>query len=119
MRVFDDGALELDNGAVERALRGLAVGRKNWLFAGSDSAAERAAILYTVLESAALHGLEPWAYVHDVLQRLAAGWPQKRLEELLPHRWTPEEAHHVRITNTPPSSSSSSSSENRSSAIHD
>jgi transposase len=119
MRVFDDGALELDNGAVERALRGLAVGRKNWLFAGSDSAAERAAILYTVLESAALHGLEPWAYVHDVLQRLAAGWPQKRLEELLPHRWTPAEAHQVRITKTPPSPPSSSSSENRSSAIHD
>lgn len=125
IRVFDDGALELDNGAVERALRGIAVGRKNWLFAGSDAAAERLAILYTVLQSAFAYGHEPWAYVHDVLQKLAAGWPQRRLDELLPHRWTAAqpEAHQppTRITNTPTSPSSPPSSESsdiRSSASH-
>ena len=62
-----DGQLELDNGAVERALRGIAVGRHNWLFAGSDAGAQRAAILYTVITSAKLHGLEPYAYLRDVL----------------------------------------------------
>lgn len=126
MRVFDDGALELDNGAVERALRGIAVGRKNWLFAGSDAAAERAAILYTVIESAVLHGVEPWVYVHDVLKKIAAGWPQRRLDELLPHRWAElhqaAAAHHhpTRNTNTPAGASPSPSSANteiRSSSI--
>lgn len=126
MRVFDDGALELDNGAVERALRGIAVGRKNWLFAGSDAAAERAAIIYTVIQSAILHGIEPWAYIHDVLKKIAAGWPQRRLDELLPHRWaelhqpTADHHHATRNTNTPAGakpSPSSTSVEIRSSSI--
>lgn len=88
-RFFEDGALELDNGAVERAVRGIAIGRRNWLFAGSDAGAERAAVIYTLIESAVLHGHEPWAYISDVLAKLAAGWPQRRLDELLPDRWTP------------------------------
>jgi transposase len=120
LRFLGDGAIELDNGGVERALRGIAIGRKNWLFAGSDAAAERTAILCTVLQSAALYGHDPWAYLHDILQKLAAAWPQRRLDELLPHRWSdPRVDHHhaTRITNTPPPSSSSSA--NRSSAIHD
>lgn len=121
MRVFEDGALELDNGAVERALRGIAVGRKNWLFAGSDAAAERAAIVYTVLESAVLHGLEPWAYLRDVLEKLAGGWLNRRLDELLPHRWAelhadPAHHHPFLMTNTPPRGSGSSP--NLSSSIH-
>ena len=82
-----DGRLELDNGAVERALRGIAVGRHNWLFAGSDTGAERAAILYTVITSAKLHGLDPHAYLRDVLTKLGAGWPNRRLDELMPERW--------------------------------
>lgn len=82
-----DGQIELDNGAVERALRGIAVGRHNWLFAGSDAGAERAAILYTVITSAKLHGLEPYAYLRDVLEKLGAGWPNRRLDELMPDRW--------------------------------
>lgn len=82
-----DGRLELDNGAVERALRGIAVGRHNWLFAGSDTGAERAAILYTVITSAKLHGLDPHAYLRDVLAKLGAGWPNRRLDELMPDRW--------------------------------
>ncbi|MBX7135173.1 MAG: transposase domain-containing protein, partial [Fimbriimonadaceae bacterium] len=89
---FGDGALELDNGAVERAIRGIAIGRRNWLFAGSDAGAERAAVIYTIIESAVLHGHEPWAYMSDVLAKLAAGWPQRRLHELLPDRWTPASA---------------------------
>jgi len=88
-RFFEDGALELDNGAVERAVRGIAIGRRNWLFAGSDAGAERAAVVYTLIESAVLHGHEPWAYLSDVLAKLAAGWPQRRLAELLPDRWAP------------------------------
>ncbi len=86
-----DGQLELDNGAVERALRGIAVGRHNWLFAGSDAGAERAAILYTVITSAKLHGLEPYAYLRDVLAKLGAGWPNRRLDELMPDRWGREQ----------------------------
>ena len=85
-----DGRIELDNGAVERALRGIAVGRHNWLFAGSDAGAERAAILYTVIMSAKLHGLEPYAYLRDVLAKLGAGWPIRRLDELMPDRWGQE-----------------------------
>ena len=87
MRPFEDGALELDNGEVERALRGPAQGRKNWLFAGSDAGAERSATIATVLESAVRHGVEPWAYLQDVLTKLSHGWLNRRLEELLPHRW--------------------------------
>ncbi len=120
LRVLGDGAIELDNGAVERALRGIAIGRKNWLFAGSDAAAERTAVFYTVLQTAVLHEHEPWAYLHDVLHKLAAGWPQRRLDELLPHRWSAPSADHnppTRITNTPPPGSSSSAI--LSSSIHD
>lgn len=86
-RPLEDGHLEIDNGDVERALRGPAIGRRNWLFAGSDEGAHRAAILCTVLESAARHALDLPLYLHDVLMKLAAGWPQARLDELLPHRW--------------------------------
>lgn len=87
-RFLEDGALEVDNGAVERAIRGIAIGRRNWLFAGSDAGAERAAVIYTIIESAVLHGHEPWTYMRDVLIKLAAGWPRRRLHELLPDRWT-------------------------------
>ena len=85
---FYDGALELDNGDVERALRGTALGRKNWLFAGSDEGAARAAIINTVIETAVRHGVEVWAYLHDVLVKLSAGWPMRRLVELLPENWS-------------------------------
>ena len=93
---LSDGRIELDNGAAERALRGIAVGRRNWLFAGSDAGAQRAAILYTVITSAKLHGLEPYAYLRDLLEKLGGGWPHRRLEELMPDRWG--QAHGI----TPP-----------------
>lgn len=86
-RPLEDGALELDNGDVERALRGPVLGRKNWLFAGSDAGAERTAVIATVLETAARHGVDEWRYLYDVLVKLSSGWLNRRLEELLPHRW--------------------------------
>jgi len=90
LRVVEkDGALELDNGDVERIIRGPAIGRRNWLFAGADSGGERAAVILTVLETANRAGLDVRAYLRDVLVRLSAGWPQSRLDELLPENWRP------------------------------
>jgi len=86
-RFLEDGALEIDNGGAERSLRGTALGRRNWLFAGSDDGARRTTIINSVIESAVMHDLEPWLYLSDVLQKLDDGWPQSRLDELLPHRW--------------------------------
>lgn len=86
-RAFDDGRLALDNNPAERALRGVAVGRKNYLFAGSDRGAERAAALYSLIESAKLNGLDPEAYLRDVLGRIA-DYPAPRLSDLLPWNWT-------------------------------
>ena len=75
------------NNAAERALRGLALGRKSWLFAGSERAAERAAIMYTLIQTAKLNGIDPQAWMADVLSRIAET-PQTRLAELLPWNWT-------------------------------
>ncbi|OAH29758.1 hypothetical protein AX289_29550 [Methylorubrum populi] len=87
-RAFDDGRIALDNNAAERALRGVAVGRKNYLFAGSDLGAERAATFYTLIETAKLNRIDPEAYLRDVLTRIA-DHPAKRLADLLPWNWTP------------------------------
>jgi transposase len=92
MRCFDDGRLALDNNAAERALRGVAIGRKNWLFAGSDRGGERAAAMYSLIETAKLNGLDPQAYLRDVLARLP-DHPAKRVAELLPWNWKPEPAN--------------------------
>jgi hypothetical protein len=82
-RYRDNGAIEIDNNAAERALRGPVLSRKNFLFVGSDSGGERAAALYTLLETAKLNGLDPEAYLRWVLQHLA-DHPSHRLAELLP-----------------------------------
>lgn len=82
-----DGRLAIDNNAAERALRGIAITRKNFLFLGSDAGGERAAILYTVLETAKLNGLDPEAYLADVIDGMARGHPINRLGELLPWNW--------------------------------
>jgi transposase len=87
-RYLDDGRVPIDNTGAERALRGIAVGRHNWLFAGSDAGGERAAIFYSLIRTCELNDVEPWEYLRDVLMRLAEGWPEARLAELLPHRWT-------------------------------
>jgi hypothetical protein len=84
-RYTDDGRLTIDNNVSERTLRHQAIGRKNWLFLGSESAGPRAAVLYTILTGAKRHHIEPWAYVRDLLLRLHADDPN--LEEMLPHRW--------------------------------
>jgi transposase len=86
-RFLEDARLPLHNNASELRLREIAVGRKNYLFAGSDAGAERAACVYTLVATCVLAGVEPWAYLTDVLEKLASGWPQRRLEELLPPMW--------------------------------
>lgn len=83
MRYCDDGLLEIDNNAAERSLRAVALGRKNYLFAGSDAGGERAAVIYSLLGSAKLNGLDPEAYLTSVL-RCIADHPINRIGELLP-----------------------------------
>jgi transposase len=89
-RFTTDGRLEMSNNAAERAIRPLALGRKNYLFAGSDKGGERAAILYTLITTAKLNGLDPEAYLADVIARIG-DHPASRIQELLPWRWTPAE----------------------------
>ena len=83
VRYIDDGHIEIDNNAAERSLRGVALGRKNYLFAGSDTGGERAAVIYSLIGSAKLTGLDPEAYLREVLTRIA-DYPINRIEELLP-----------------------------------
>jgi transposase len=83
VRYCDDGLLEIDNNAAERALRAVVLGRKNYLFSGSDSGGERAAAIYSLIGSAKLNGVDPEAYLRDVLARVA-DHPVNRIAELLP-----------------------------------
>ncbi|WP_132665876.1 transposase domain-containing protein, partial [Rhizobium sp. PP-CC-3G-465] len=85
---IDDGRVEIDNNIAERAMRPLGIGRKNWLFAGSDKGGERIANILTIIETAKLHGHNPEAYLTDVLTRIQ-GHPKDRLAELLPWQWAP------------------------------
>jgi transposase len=85
-RFLDDGRICLTNNAAERALRGIALGRKSWLFAGSDRGGERAAVMYTLIQTARLNGVDPQAWLADVLARINDHNIQK-LDELLPWTW--------------------------------
>jgi transposase len=85
-RFLDDGRVCLSNNAAERALRGIAVGRRNWTFAGSDVGGQRAAVMYTLIETCRLNDVDPRAWLADVIARLP-GHPAKRLDELMPWTW--------------------------------
>lgn len=82
-RYCDDGRIEIDNSAAERALRGVALGRRNFLFAGADSGGERAAAMYSLIGTAKLNDLDPQAYLRHVLDHIAEH-PINRIDELLP-----------------------------------
>jgi len=85
-RFIEDGRICLTNNAAERALRGFALGRKSWLFAGSERGADRAAIMATLIMTAKLNDIDPQAWLADVLASIAST-PQGRLNELLPWEW--------------------------------
>jgi len=87
-RYLDDGRLEISNNAAENQIRPAAVGRKNWLFCGSDAGGERAAAFYTLVRTARLNGVEPEAWLTDVIARIGSH-PINRLAELLPWNWQP------------------------------
>jgi hypothetical protein len=89
-RFTEDGRLEMENNAAERAIRPLALGRKNYLFVGSDEGGRRAAIMYTIIETAKMNGLDPEAYLADVIARIA-DHPANRIDELLPWNWRPSQ----------------------------
>jgi transposase len=88
MRPLEAGLLEIDNGASERALKPVAIGRKNWLFAGNDEGGETAAVLMSLCTTCKELGLDPFAYLRDVLSRVSTH-PNSRIEELMPQRWKP------------------------------
>jgi transposase len=85
-RFLNDGRICLLNNAAERALRGIALGRKSWLFAGSDRGGERAAALYSLIVTAKLNDVDPQAWLADVLARIAEH-PARDIDELLPWNW--------------------------------
>jgi len=91
LRYIDDPILAIDNNLSERTLRMVAVGRKNWLFAGSEAGAQRAAILYSLVASCKLNGLDPFAYFRDVLEKVST-YPADKVDDLLPCNWTNPQA---------------------------
>jgi hypothetical protein len=95
VRYLDDGDLPIDNNHVENRIRPVALGRSNWLFAGSLRAGQRAAAIMSLIQSAKLNGHDPYRYLKDILERLPTQ-PASRVEELLPHRWRGVVASHNR-----------------------
>lgn len=87
-RFVQDGRLPIDNNWIENQIRPIAIGRNNWLFAGSLRAGQRAAAVMSLIQSAKLNGHDPHAYLRDVMEKLPT-WPNSRIDELLPHRWQP------------------------------
>ena len=94
-RYTEDGRLTIDNNVSERRLRDQAIGRKNWLFLGSEQAGERAAVIYTIIAGAKRHRIEPWAYLNDVILQLTVDASPASLERLLPDRWAAAHPEHV------------------------
>ena len=89
VRFLDDGRIEIDNNVVERAIRPIALNRKNALFAGSDGGGEHWATIASLVETCKLNGIDPQAYLADVIARIVAGHPQSKLDELLPWAYAP------------------------------
>jgi hypothetical protein len=86
-RFLSDGRIDLDNNPVERAIRPIALGRKNHLFAGSDGGGVRWATVCSLIATAKLNNVEPYAYLKDILERMTNGYPMSQLEDLLPWNW--------------------------------
>ena len=91
---LDDGRIDLDNNPVERAIRPIALGRKNHLFAGSDGGGARWATVCSLIATAKLNNVEPFAYLKDVLERMTDGHPMSRLDDLLPWNWPKMRVNH-------------------------
>jgi len=85
-RFLDDGRVCVSNNAAERALRGIALGRKSWLFAGSDRGGERAAVMYSLIVTAKMNDIDPQAWLADVLARIAEH-PARSIDKLMPWNW--------------------------------
>jgi transposase len=92
-RFLEDGRICLSNNAAERAMRGVALGRRSWLFAGSDRGGQRAAAMYSLITTAKMNDVDPQAWLSDVLSRIAEH-PAQRIDELLPWNWQPPAAAH-------------------------
>lgn len=91
-RCFSDGAFEIDNGRTERRIRTYAVGRRNFLFTGSDRGGERLAVAYTLVDNCLILGLDPRRYLQDTIDRLERGFPLSRMSELVPARWAADQS---------------------------
>jgi hypothetical protein len=91
IRPLEAGFLEIDNGASERAMKPVALGRKNWLFAGSDTGGKTAAVLMSLCMTCKAWDIDPFAYLRDVLDRVSTH-PMSRIEDLLPDRWKPAQS---------------------------
>ena len=88
-RFLDDGRLEIDSNTVERAMRPVCLTRKNSLFAGNDGGAQNWAITASIIETCKLLGVNSQAYIADVLTKIVQGWPNSRIDELMPWGWKP------------------------------
>ena len=89
-RFLDDGRIEIDSNTVERSIRPIALNRKNALFAGSDGGAEHWAVIASLIETCKLNGVEPLAYLTDVITRIVNGHPNRRIDDLLPWAYITE-----------------------------
>jgi transposase len=90
-RFLEDGRIEIDSNSIERAMRPVSLSRKNSLFAGSDEGGENWACLASLIETCKLNAVNPQAYFTDLLTRLVNGWPQIRIDELMPWHWAPKQ----------------------------
>jgi transposase len=93
---LDHGEVEIDNNLVENAIRPTALGKKNWLFFGSEEAGQRSAVIYTLIENCRMHGVEPYTYLKDVLERLPTTTNQQ-VAQLTPLNWKKEHPTPVKL----------------------